>query len=786
MGRAETGRNIDFENEELAGRNVNELTRKEIAEEHSKRTLSLEAERIRKDLLKRMNREQGVLSSDEKDFWERRLDESRQNEDELRSIKEEFETHWRRSLEMRRLFYERMEKAEKEGMLKSREERILEESFSRSGLEDKEKLLKEFGNELHERYREIQQRFKEVKDEIQEKRKRSLERAINYDEKIKIIDIAEVENVNLKNYMAEWQPYENKQIGKNTIQEYYEWFLSLSEQEQLRAIAKAVKEDIEPRVKLWEIYEQLPSRYKKEEPHFLHLGKRERERFFRDLELKIDKNYRDTLRKEGLEVFSQSTYAFCLNCFEAEEKDLGKRLLKKIEFLETLPKHIQAEEKLWDKFEKLPPKIQQILEKEFSELDFGKKTQLLSTKAPKMAEKYTKMLQRMNNLNEDKQIIKIYEDDFEEASTLDEMEKILNTAEAFNKSKKNYFKAWNANKKYFNSSLEVYEKWYEKEIKNLEDARDAEYELGEMIVERKEVYEGIQKLPKFLKERIDMDTSFEEREEQYEKYRKIAEHYKSTIPLFIRKAQAAEKKGEVDDAFDFYMAALKLDPENEEFETLAAALRQKNGADLTASPESAEDEKATNEILGKIESREEISEKAEELAREKILLNLTKKHREHTGATAGTLKARAKETIKNLEDEEKAVAEEIVESGKFTVDTKGNIREVRKIKVGGEQTEETQNEIYEDFDKKLHKSEAASTGMDNVKFVSASSGQEMELHTAAQRQLDDIQKMEKQIAKIFESELEKSGYDAKERKAILENYQNARRKTLVEEKMTEL
>ena len=91
---------------ENEGKKVNELrSDREMGNIHSGNVLSLEAGRIRKDVLERMDKDnKSVISDKEKKDWQNKIDQSSQDISRLTSVKNDFEDHWRQSLEMRKRF----------------------------------------------------------------------------------------------------------------------------------------------------------------------------------------------------------------------------------------------------------------------------------------------------------------------------------------------------------------------------------------------------------------------------------------------------------------------------------------------------------------------------------------------------------------------------------------------------------------------------------------------------------------------------------------------------------
>jgi hypothetical protein len=721
------------------GLNIRNLrTSEDLDKEHGNNVFSLEAGRMRSTVLKRMSSdEKGTITNDEKRFWKERMVDADQDESRLRTIVSEFEDHWRKSEEMRRQFDEQVHNAEDKGMLMTGEHEKLDETFIQQDLANKEKALQELEKELDQRRTELNKILKMEKG-VMDKRQEEIQTSENWDEKLQILEGAEKENAIFQKYK---KVFNNPKISKKTQTEYLEWFLTLSENEQKWALNKAEKDDIGPRTKLFDIHEGLPKDY--QSPSFKEWGESRREQFLGQVDRKLDREWRKGTR-DAKGILSEKSLRVLEREYEKTKKDTNQRLHRKISFSEMLKSQIKMEKKLWKEFEKFPEQVRDIepLEQEFEEADFEERKRLLATTIPKTAARYGNALNRMNN-QVDANVAENYRERFDSATTIKGKEEIVIEAEKHQASKNDYFKLWDKNKKYFNSSPDVYEKWHSQSIHNVKEARQAIPELKDMIKERENVYKGIKKLPKFMQERIDMSVSFGERKTQFEKQSQIDKQaYQSgIIPFFLKEAKEKEDTGDLNNALNQYLMALKLDPESKEIQKLAAHLKQQ-GAIPSLTPSSPTDAKLTQDILDKVDSQPAIQAEAADLARKQLFIDLAKKHQEQTGATGGTTKARAKASIKNLANEDKELGETIIEDqDDFTVDETGTIREKMKIKVSGEQNKETEDQMMAFIDMKLHKGDVAKTGMSEAAFMQ-DDGKEMEVDTANR----NIQKQTEQLA----------------------------------------
>lgn len=725
MGAAQAIENRQLE--ALEGEHVGRLrSDREMADEHGAKVLDFEAGQIRKDLLERMNKEKGVISEDEKKDWRNKLEDAYQDVSRLRSFKDEFEEHWQRSIEMRKKFDVRVHGAEDQGMLRKHEHEGLDEQFTQSKLEEKERMLKELEQELEKRNKQLS-RFYKLEKVVQAYRRDSIKEGESYDEKLEILEALEKENERFSNYHQLFKAHEEK-IGKKTRQKYYAWFLSLSEGEQRKALSKTEKDDITPRVEAYDIHASLPKEYQNND--FKEWGLKRRLQYLGEVERRLDREWGKALQ-EGKSVLAEKSIRALSQEYEKATSETGKRLQRKINFQTMLAKQIEMEKKLWTEFEKLPEKTQEWLNQAFTKGDFLERTELLRTQAPKLTERYTKALNKMNN-RIDPHVSELYRERFDSAKSIEDLEKVVAETQAFQTSKNKYFKQWNANAKYFRSDRKIYEQWYEESIQNLEAAQKAEHDLEGMITARKKVYEATQKLPPSLRARMQEDAPLEKREMEVARLHEVARAYQSTIPFLLKNAEDREKGNDWDGALKFYMEALKLDPGSIEIKTLAAYMRQKGGH-FTGTTTSEEDRVRTQQILKQVQESVPISEQTAELARQQILLDLSKKHAEHVGATGTTTLSRAKASLKNIKEEDRDTAQTIMEEhgDKFTVDETGTIRKKMKVKASGQRTEEIERQMGRLFDNKIHKGKVAQSGLSEVAFMD-DSGREMERGAAEQ------------------------------------------------------
>jgi len=753
--------------DELEGDKISKLRpNQEMAEENDRNDFNVEASGIRQEMLEKMNREKGVISKDEESEWKQKVTDNQEDLSRLRSIKNEFEEHWRQSFELRQKFEGKLSSAGKEGMLKQGEDQKLAETFTESGLKAKEKALQELEKELKNRQQELK-KFLKLEKAVQEKRRTSLDKAENYDEKLRVLESSESENKNFQKYRQIFNQHKAK-LSKKTTTEYLEWFLTLSENEQNSALNKVEKDDIQPRIELFDVHQDLPREY--QDGNFKEWGLTRREQFLGSVEKKIEREYRKLLRQDASGVFCKESLRFCERNFQSTENNMGKRFKHKITFLKALPGQIKAEKELWNQFEKFPSEIQDILEKEFSESDFEAKKKILTGKATKTADQYGKLLNQLNN-KMDPHIAEAIRGNFEKAPSLEEKAKIIKQGNDFQKSKNRYFAKWKKNEAAFRSDIGVYEKWYGESINSLEAAKKAESDLNNMIDSRQKVHKAVEKLPSHLKNRMNANQSLGEREKDLHKLEEIARNYTSTIPFLLQNAEKAEQAEDLDQALNFYMQALKMDPESPDLKTLVAHLRQK-GASPSLTPANATDEQQNKKLLAEVDGMSDITQDAEDLARKQILFNLSKKHHEQSGASGSTTQARAKKSIRNLDKKDQSTAETIIEQhgDSHTVDETGTIRKKKKIKMRGAQVRATEEQLGQFFGEKQHKGEVTKSGLAEVAFQD-DSGREVELSTAEKELTAQTERLaqqrEKRFLKLVQND---AGLNADQLKSVREAY----------------
>ena len=715
----------------LENRNVSDLrTGEEMGEEYQGKVLDYEAEKIRSNMLERIQKDtEGTFSPREKQVWQGKLDNSYQDVSKLRGLKEEFETHLQKVERLRQRFQGAISLAEAEKLLRQATPAKLTAHFSAKDLEEKEKMVEQIEKDIEARRKKLKEFYKTEKA-VQDKRRESFEGAENYTKKLEILEAAKEESKAYQSYRKLFQ--QNRDcLGTKTMTEYFEWFLTLSDEEQRHALAKAEKEDIAPRKEAMEIHKALPKEHQR--PGFKELGLSERLNVLSEIETSIEGKYRDLMREKGRSVFAEKTILFCEKAFMAPELDIKKRMLRKAEFLKALPGHIKLEEKLWTTFKEFPPKIVNLLEKDFSQSDFDEKQKLIKERAPKLTERMNKAMNRMNN-KIDPHIQSRYLSAFNTAKTIEEMEAVVQEAELAQASKARYFQKWNAAKAkgYFRSEQSIYERWYEESVNTREKAEKAEQDLDAMIKTRQTVHESTQKLPPHIRARAHEDAPLANREQQLHKLKEIAKAYQSTIPFLLTNAKAMEDKKDWNGALKFYMEALKLDPYSPELKILAASLRQK-GAKVEDKPSGPEDKEKTDNILKELDAAPNITQQMEELSRKQILLDLAQRHKDHVQAGAGTTDSRSRASLKSLDEKDQGLAEDILDQfgGTHVVDEKGFVREKVEIKTGQSQQLEKTDLRLKDMmkTKRLHKqADVVQSGLSEVAFVD-DSGKEQELTT---------------------------------------------------------
>lgn len=673
-------------------------------------------------------RKKGLFSQEDQNDWNRKIDDTRSDQNYLRQKQEDLRHEREHAEAIQALFDEQVHEAEHEGMLKRGEHEQLDQKFLETRLAERQKMLDDVKKELHGRLDKINL-FDKLAGEIREVRRKPLDEAKFWDEKREILEESEKMDENLKQYAGLWSDaLRSGKIAKDTWDKkpdgYKYWFLSLSLEEQRDAIRKAKREDIEPRIEAWEIHNSLPKEYQNND--FNRMGLKDRQRVLREIEAKLDRDFGTKLR-EGKSVFSPKEYDFFRTEFDRSQRDVKTALSRKISFLNMIEKQTKAEKELWVQFEKFPDAVRDLFAKEFEESDFEARTKLLKEKIPKTAERHNKCLQTLNDL--DPHVSESVRDDFEKAKTIEDKEKFVKRAQKFQESKDRCYKKLETNAKYFQSGIETHKHIYEQQVHSLEDALAMEGKLVKMIETRKKIGERAKKLHPMLRDRFDENQKLSDREKQLDGLEDVNKAYQNgSVQFLIKSGETAKQRGNLDEAFAHYFQALKLDPKNKVFQQILAGLRQQGATMEHISPVSNEDGKNIDALMARVDATPVLAKEAEELAIQQLLMILSKKNIERTGAnTESTATQRHHRNIDRVEDkEEQQLARDLepANDGEYILGEDDTYRSKIELRTDGENTAETKWKVDMMLGQKVHKGEAAQSGLSEVKTVD-SSGKEV-------------------------------------------------------------
>ncbi len=705
-------------------------TKEDIGGDKGKNEAEQAANTLRQHMLQDIMgmREKGLFAEEDRRQWQNRLEDTRLDLKGLQQKHDELHQEEQHAKAVMEAFDEEVHEAEHEGMLKRGEHEQLDQKFLETRLAERQKMLDDVKKELHERLDKINL-FDKLAGEIREVRRKPLNEAKFWDEKKEILEGAEEMDENLKQYAGLWaEALKSGKIAKDTWDKkqdgYKYWFLSLTLEEQRDAIKKAKREDIEPRVEAWEIHNSLPKEYQNND--FNRMGLKDRQRVLREIEAKLDRNFGTKLR-EGKSVFSPKEYEFFRTEYDRPQRDIKTALSRKISFLNMIEKQTKAEKELWIQFEKFPDAVRDMFAKEFEEADFEARTQFLKEKIPKTAERHNKCLQTLNDL--DPHVSESVRDDFEKAKTIEEKEKFVKRAQKFQESKNRCYKKLESNAKYFQSGIETHKHIYEQQVHSLEDALAMEGKLVKMIEARKKIGERAKKLHPMLRDRFDENQKLSDREKQLDELEDVNKAYQNgSVQFLIKSGETAKQRGDLNEAFAHYFQALKLDPKNKVFQQILAGLRQQGAKPDLISPVSNEDEKNIDALMARVDATPVLQKEAEELAIQQLLMNLSKKNIERTGAnTESTATQRHHRNIDRVEDkDEQQLARDLepANDGKYILGEDDTYRKNIELKTDGKNTEDTKRQVNAMLEQKIHKGVAAQSGLSEVKTVD-SSGKEV-------------------------------------------------------------
>ena len=766
-------RNLELKNEESLDTLRERLRRtpEDAFEDADAQVGKIEADLIRGTMLKRLQESHGKISDRETAEWQQKINQHDEDTDinrqQLRVMKTELEALIRQSQIIAQNFDRIHHGAEEKGLLAHGEHDLLDERFLASTLQEKETMVVELEKELEGRQKEIQNLFKDLRTDVAKQYKPEIEKADTWEKKKERIEEARESNTLVNQYAKALDQYKDKISTKN-YREFLSWIVEQTPEKQEKAIA-LLDEEMKPRLETWEAYQKLPKdklpdRFRNK--NFKEMGRRERVKFLGDLERNLERQWNKSLRDaEG--VISRNSLKVFVREFQKGNDDQGERIGRKLNFAEMLDKQIDQEKRLWKQFDQMPEEIQDLFQKEFKEGDFFQRKELLETHMTKAAKTFESLKRDlMQALDGDKKTWDKFIEDFDDADNLTKKAAVVKEAKTFKKAKNEHVKLRKEKKHLFNSLPQKSEELFDKQINSIGEAKQATIDLKQEIRRREKVHNGVKKLrPKELQKRVNFKQSFEKVEKEFHKVNEVAKYYISTIPFMIQNAKTAEGKGENAQALNFYLQALKMDPDNENLTKVVASLKQK-GVQPTIKPSGELDEEQTKRALEKVDNMYDLDAEAEELARKQLFLQLAKKNVEKTGATATTVEARKKAAMRSFSKEDKETAELV--DGDFTVGDDKIIRKKVMLRADGTQLKETDDKINEMLDNKAHHS-ASETGFAEVGFI-GKDGREMDLNVADSqlRQQQELRGQKRQ--KRYFGTLEKMGLSDQQLKAVQAAY----------------
>jgi len=717
---------VNLDNAE--GKNVGTLRQKN-ADKQSELSLNADATRIREGILQRMTHEKGVISKEEEEEWKNKLMDAKEDTVRTQRLKHEFEAHMRESSQAHERFDTMVHGAEKEGWLDDGEHEKLDREFDQSRLEQKLKIAETLEKTLGERQKEIADDLKGIRKDILKNHEKALKESKSWKEKHKEAHDAREHNEQLEEYLKALKKYP---IDQEKIEEFGGWFAEAGKDMQKRALTELDKV-MAPYVETWEDHNQLPKAH--QDANFKSLGRRERERWLARKEKDLERDFENTLHEKAHKYFSKGEMDNAEKMFNKRETNRGERLKRKAQFLDALPGHIKAAQKLHELFEKLEPEIKPLYEKEFKKLDFEGKQKLLEETIPKESKVYLDYGRRMSKL--DGHVHKKFVDDFDDAEGLKEKGEIVSEAEKFQTFMEKHQDLRKGHATLFNSPPERSRELFLKDVDTAGEAEKAYQDLVEEIKKRDKVHSGIKQLPPFLRDRMELKAPFEKITDQYKDLLEIKKAYDVSIPFMIKTGEKAELEGDETTALNSYMTALKLDPESKDLQKMVAKLVQK-GVTPGLTPSSPIDAQKQEEIMAQIEGMPKIENETYELAREKLFLDLAIKHKATVGATGDTVEARRDTAKKLMIDDDAETTEDLEEKDLLkdhTVDETGKIRTIKKVKIGSAQNKETEDALQEMMASKVPTSEAP-RGLADIEMVQQD-GATVISHQEAKKQLTE-------------------------------------------------
>ncbi|MFH1720827.1 MAG: hypothetical protein ABH856_04430, partial [Patescibacteria group bacterium] len=273
----------------------------------STRELANEIEGMRKNFMRKVESDgEGVVSELDSHRFVREA-RSLKSREEIRRLEQEF---GQQLIAQRKLMEDAARILGKNpDLLNKNEESEIMTKFPDMTMRQKEKELDRIERMMAEREKKIRS-VQGMNKEVKERLEKDLQKADDYEARLKAIDKANETNKNFQKYKKLW---DTPKVADRTKAETFDWFLSLSPAEQKSAIDRARKEAIEPRAALYDLHEKLPSKY--QSGSFSKMSKTDRVKHLNSVEQEATKDFTRMLWSKDTDMSPQSK-AFALKSFE--------------------------------------------------------------------------------------------------------------------------------------------------------------------------------------------------------------------------------------------------------------------------------------------------------------------------------------------------------------------------------------------------------------------------------------------------------------------------------------
>jgi len=579
--------------------------------------------------------------------------------------------------------------------------------FKTQSLEDKRIGLSSLDNEIQKRIEArdaILKYHPELKQEIMKLRQSEMH------DKMEELNICD-KNIEKYNQLLEKH---SKYFSTKSMQDFKDDFEDKTPFEQEDYIRRFNKEILTPRIQLTQIFESLPKKY--QNLKFLEMSRHEKQDWLDDLEVQIGKDFEKQVKKISNDIWSDKAKKFSISNFIQYAKDIAT----KAQWLDQLPKWIEAEKDLAKKYRKFPKEIKELSDYKtniWEKSSFEDKQELL-----KSMENETSMM---------KEFIKI-------------IDKTTKDGVISNKTKDRYLKLFQDTDftgrkealKNFETMIMPRKDLFEK-FKEL--SKETQKEFSNFLKRghraRLKIY---QEALKFEEELIAKKTANTEdiKEKPIDKKEKETQS-KENLTLITKlqsKAKQHEKSGNLERAIGIYESVMDINPTDKETQNKIQELEKeikeaeasKHEIEAAISKEMAR--KAMKDELENIRLAEQLITDREEVIRASGgNENLTKQTDHMVGAS----------TI------EKKLNEHIIQEskGEKMIGRQGRIKKVHKIDIetfGKQRFNGQKIEIKEEFENL-----AKGKNLENITFIDENTGKNVSIDTAKQ----NLRQRRKQAAK---------------------------------------